>query len=969
MEKKAYYQLVMVLFFIPVFWGLLPTAGHAKEKVPADWSFLSTEKIGAKRFIQSHPNYDGRGVVIFILDSGVDMGVAGLQQTSDGSEKVIDVRDFSGQGEVMLYAGNPGEEGTEKFIRHPDGFRLYNYQNLTPKPVQDKYLIGYLDESWFINSDVKDLNNNGKYDDKFGVLVFEVSANDTRYWLAYVDTDGDGHIDDEKPLRNYRIKYDTFRLRGGDSRYDRATMTFALNILPDQMKVSFHFDDTGHGTHVAGIAAGFGINGQNGFNGIAPGAQIISLKIGKGIYEGGCTVTGSLRKALNFVEDYARSCKKPVVVNISYGIGSTREGRSDIEHIVNDVLQENENIFICLSNGNEGPGISTTGTPAAATQAFSVGAMLPAKLANQSLGTNLKQDKIYYFSSRGGELAKPDAVAPGFASSTVPSYSDDDFMRGTSMAAPQASGAAALLLSAAQQWRSPMKTSNLLIHRALKYSAVPIPGYSYLDQGHGVINVPAAFEFLKSYSEKHANDRVLVYEISANSPWQTSIAVPSAYWRTGGYFPGEDENQTFVIQPMFNETIDALSRANFYRAFELKSTDPWLIPVKKICYLKGEMPVEVAVKYDSRRLTRPGIYSGKVIGYRKQSGSRKYDPENIEFELLNTVIVPYIFDYHNKYQQRFQRRSIAPGDVDRYFVLVPVGATAAKVTLAPTVNSFCQVTAFGYDPNGIRHFSFPVITSREQNDEVRTIAKSELIPGIWEIDVYAEVSVRKTSHYDLSISFSSFKVEPPLISDFSYNVGSQPGGTLRITNQFNVPFYGFGRGKLSGYQREQSRVVRNQDVFNYDFQVDPGVDRVDFEIDFDDDSFLQFTDVAINVYDTRGRAIFKDAMNSEETTVILDRISEGEYSLEIVVAFAYSSYDAHWKFRLTEKYYTSETIGVKIYQGVDRLFKLFPFVTREFQFTLSDSPRIPPDGFHNFGTIEFIDRNLLQEVFIVPVTF
>ena len=53
-------------------------------------------------YLRTYPNFDGRDITVAVCDTGVDPGAAGLQTTSHGKAKIIDLVDATGDGDVDM---------------------------------------------------------------------------------------------------------------------------------------------------------------------------------------------------------------------------------------------------------------------------------------------------------------------------------------------------------------------------------------------------------------------------------------------------------------------------------------------------------------------------------------------------------------------------------------------------------------------------------------------------------------------------------------------------------------------------------------------------------------------------------------------------------------------------------------------------------------------------------------------------
>ena len=466
-----------------------PPVAPPERIAPPDAAFaagwMPLAPTGVDRFRRDHPTWDGRGVLIAILDGGVDPTIPGLGQTSTGQRKVIDLLDFSGEGRVPLEPVRPAGDT----IRFP-GAVLAGFSRVRAFNAAGPWYAGGIAERPLGKLPASDLDGDGADTDTLAVVV----TRGTDGWLLFADTDGDGSLAGERPVRDYGSGGDAFCWHrpgracpvgiGADLREEAGVPVLDLVL-----------DNSGHGSHVAGIAAGHDIYGVPGFGGVAPGAELLGLKIADNA-DGGITTTGSIVAALGHAVGVARQRRMPLVVNLSSGVGNEREGRAAIDGLVDSVLAANPDVVMTISAGNDGPGISTLDFPGSAERAISVGATFPVVFVDGAAAGAGRPDPVAFFSSRGGEMAKPDLVTPGVAYSTVPTWGrGEERNAGTSMASPHAAGLAALLVSAlAQQGKQTVPAAD--IRHALMVTAMPVPGDAWIDGGAGVPDVNLALAWL-----------------------------------------------------------------------------------------------------------------------------------------------------------------------------------------------------------------------------------------------------------------------------------------------------------------------------------------------------------------------------------------------------------------------------------------------------------------------------------------
>jgi subtilisin family serine protease len=307
------------------------------------------------------------------------------------------------------------------------------------------------------------------------------------------------------------------------------------------------WDDQGHGTHVAGSAAGdvLGNGSYDGVDGMAPAARLV-------IQDGGALVDdcadlpglGCPVKPLGPVLEQAWAQGARIHTN-SWGdeenflpYGRYTERTADVDRF----MWDHKDMLVFFAAGNSGPGQDTVISPATGKNVVAVGA---------TLHGDFEPPCAVVFSSRGwthdGRI-KPDLLAPGMwvvsaaTNFVVPRPSCSNTTKsGTSMAAPTAAGLGALVRQYFTDGFYPAGTAEpadgfeptaALVKAVLIASAVdlstkgcpdePIPSR---DQGWGLIQLDTALAFLGDDHRLLVDDHLEGFATLDDEPVRMQVAV------------------------------------------------------------------------------------------------------------------------------------------------------------------------------------------------------------------------------------------------------------------------------------------------------------------------------------------------------------------------------------------------------------------------------------------------------------
>jgi hypothetical protein len=799
-----------------------PTPYPAPDaSTPRDNPYLPIRDTGAVAFTAAHPTWDGRGVTVGILDTGVTLDHPALATTTVGTPKVVDWVTYTDP----FTDNDPTWVPVTTVVTGPTftigtGTSAVTYT----APSASSFRFGVFNErdtrlGGEVGSDVNRDGNPAGSSGNFGVLWDGGSQ-------VWVDTDQDLSFADQTAMTNYKVNRDV-GFFGTDNPATAVVerMPFVVQIDGKNKVINIGIVAAQHGSHVAGIIAGNGLFG-GAMSGAAPGAQIVSVRVC--LFIAGCTSHALIEGMI-----YAAKTANVDVINMSIGGLPSLNDANNTRAVLYDRLIEQYSVQMFISAGNSGPGENSVGDPSVATKVLSIGTYISDATweANYGslMGYDASVDNQHPFSSRGpredGGL-KPEIIAPGAAISSTPLWQPGgpvvgvhalppgySMLNGTSMAAPQATGVGALLVSAAEQ--AGVQHQPAQLRQAIRSSARFIGGYGAFEQGNGLTDVAGAWALLAPNTMKPVDISSAVPVKTALSGFLATPNVGVGIHDREGIVPGQSYTRTYT----FRRTSGGGGTKTYNLSWVGNNDGTFSIAASSIS-LPLNSPVTLTVTFQATL----GIHSAIL---------NLDDPSipGIEYQTLNTVIAAYGFTADNGYSQTITG-SVGRNQALHYFFAVPAGTPAFKVDFSgPDATAGTgQARFLRYHPYGVNIdsntstvcYSPPVPGGTCPGGGPNSRSTTDPTAGVWEVTVEA----RRTSDAAItpfvltaSILGASVSPNPDIIP--SATIGVPIARSYTLTNLFGA-FTGKAVGTTLGSARRGVFTIANLETQEYPVTITAG---------------------------------------------------------------------------------------------------------------------------------------------------